>query len=479
MKRVQYGESESKRVRLNLFDKMQDGQRDDFSLDYGSPKICVNFLTKNNKLENGYGFSVFKQPTSEDGQETDYTIRGTEVKALYPFKWYDSQSGKNVYVLYYFNNEKNLCFDNLFGERPATFIHPTTFTDIPAGCPYVVDGQDAMIFSGEGDALYVVTGSYEEEVDSAPVLLSVCTHYDKLFAITAGARRSLVYTENLDILTWNNEETSHLSFSDSLGNLNKIISFNDYLYLFRDFGITRVSSYSSESDFSVSHLYQADGYIFPGSIAQGGDKVYFLEKSGLKEFNGSSVKDIAPLTKELFEGQENKYCSGACFEGKYYLACKLSLDQSSGENNALLVYDSQSEDVTICTGMNIKQLQVLPNPIKSKLIACFYGTHKDKIGQISQDGKLFGQDLEKLWQSAWTDFGENGMKKIVLLSLLTKFDCTVTISSDVEEKSFFLHGSDKVQEKNICVLGKVFQISIVSNGQADISNVQLEFKSNK
>lgn len=479
MKRVQYGKSERKYVKLNNFDKMQDGQKDDFSLDYGSPKLCVNFLTKNNKLENGYGFSTFKQPTSEDGQESDYATRGGEIKALYTFKWYDSQNKKNVYALYYFNDEKNICFDNLFGERPDIFIHPTTFTEIPAGCSYSISGQDAMIFSGEGDSLYVVTGNYGHEVETAPVLLSVCTHYDKLFAITAGARRSLVYTENLDILTWDDSQTSHLSFSDSLGNLNKIISFNDYLYLFRDFGITRVSSYSSESDFSVSHLYQADGYIFPGSIAQGGDKVYFLEKSGLKEFNGSSVKDIAPLTRYLFEGQENKYCSGACFEGKYYLACKLSTGQSTGENNALLVYDSQSEEVTICTGMNIRQLQVLPNPIKSKLIACFYGEHKGKIGQLALDGKLFGQDLEKVWQSAWTDFGEKDMKKILSLSLLTKFDCTLTISSDVEEKSFQITGSDKLQEKSVCVLGKIFQISIVSNGQADISNVQLEFKTNK
>ncbi len=479
--------SKTQSLKYDLFNDNFSTEANDFTLKPARSKICYNIITGNNKLENGYGFKDLQSPTSETDleNESQVSIRGNEVSAIWDFKWYDFINKKNTYLLFYFNDEFKFCYTSLFEERPTTFILNSEYTKVPIGNRYAINGKDAMVFSEEERGLFVVTDTYHKYVDNAPVLLSICTHYDKLFAITAGARRSIVYTENKDILSWDDTNTKHLEFFDERGNLNKIISFNDYLYIFRDFGITKISSYSSEGDFSISHLYQSDGNIFSGSIASGGDNVYFFEKSGLKVFNGSSTKSVKLDCEQLLKNGDFSKCSGACFEGKYYLACKLNFDDEeiigceNGEyvNNALFVYDETSGNISISRGLDIRQLQVLQNPYKSKLVACFYNDNKARVGQLTDDGQLFGQNLVKVWKSMKTELNQIDIdKRVSKLNILTKYACDVEIKSDKESKIYKLQGSDKVQEIKVNVLGKIFELKFSSSTNIEISYVQLEYR---
>ncbi len=491
--------SDEKEFEFDMFGDNQNMEDDQTVLKVGEPRKVYNFLSADGTLKNGYGFKNIAMPTSETDldNETDISLRGNEVKNIWKLKWYDAGADQNKYYLFYFNDEGNVCFDNIFGLRVMTGYKKTDFVNTPYACYYRKNLQDAIMLSGEakiqgdenetGKKLMIITGEHTFTSDTAPKIISCCSHYGKLFAITANARGTLVYKENSDVLEWTDEKTQNLDFSDSRGDLNKIISFNDYLYLFRDFGITRISEYGKDGLFEICHIYQSDSYIHPNTIAETGDNVYFMEGNKLKVFNGSSIKTVDLEVFRLLQGCDNRFAYGECFDGKYYLACRGNFDDDRSigcenfeggfKNNILLVLDILSQHIDIIRGVDINKLLALTNKFKSKLVACFYGQHKGQIGELTFDGKVFGEEENAFWESGKTDFGYSGkLKRIKSFLIKSEGDCKVTFISERGEKSFAVKGRKDVQKIRANVLGNQFVVKIETknNQKVYISNFVLK-----
>ena len=452
---------------------------DDSTLEYKSPKIVYNFITEDGSLKNGYGFKVLSMPESKTDleNETEVELDGTEIKALWKFDWFDTNlTFSEKYYVYYFNDSNKICYSNLFEHRYFPMVINTSYTEVPS-CLYLRQGgEDSLLFSGSGNGFMLVSGSGVETKANAPKFISCCTHYGKFFAIASSKRERLLYSDETDVMDWDSEQTENLDFGDGRGNLNKILSFDDNLYIFRDFGITKLSIYGSNDSFAVSHMYFSDSYIYPNSIVQSGDKVFFLTKSGLKVFNGNIVKNIELDCWKVISRCDNSSCSAACFNGKYYLACRGDFgdNQTVGcegynggyVNNMLFVYDIQNGHEEILRGVDIKKLLSLSNPLKSKLIACFNNEHKDKIAELSQDGKLFGQGLPACITFAHTDFEKKDKKKRIKKILIrSEGDCTLTIKNDEKTYSFAITGKNKLQKIKTNIVGKTFDVKISSSAQ--------------
>lgn len=466
----------------SLFDELPSTTTDE-NREVTSGKETYNFRTGDGDLKTGYGFEDIKMPTSltDLDNETAITLRGTEVKAIWKMKWYNYSDDVNTYYLFYYNNEGYICYDNLFKIRYYPFIIPNDFTEPPYGIYYRVNGRDMLLLSGQGENLLVVSGSGNESFEEVPIIKSCCSHYGKLFAITAEENSQLIYNEDVDITNWTDEKTANLDFSDERGVLNRIISFNDYIYVFRDYGITQLSIYGSNDTFSINHMYLSDSYIYPDSIAQSGDNVYFLERSGLKCFNGSSVKNVELGCENILKTINQSNCFATCFEGKYYLACRCDFaddkqvgceSYSSGYvNNALLIYDIEKKHLDIVRGVDINQVLALNNPHKSKLVACFNNEHIGKIGQLTEDGKIFGTSLPALWQSVKTDLGYHSKKKrIKYFTIKTSGSAEIVISSELESKKFTVTASSKIQKIRTNISGNEFDVKLISSGETNISN---------
>ena len=131
-------------------------------------------------------------------------------------------------------------------------------------------------------------------------------------------------------------------------------------------------------------------------------------------------------------------------------------------------------------GVDINRLLTLNNPYKTKLIACFNGEHKGKIGQLNEDGKIFGEDLEKYWQSKDSDFGDSGkLKKIKSFTIKSKYPCLVTLKSEAMQKTFEIKGGEEVQRVSAGVVGKLFNVTIESTQLAKITNFVLTVRLEK
>ena len=472
----------------DMLSNSQKSEEDDSVLEFKQPKIVYNFVTENGALKTGYGFSALKMPESKSDldYETEIEVSGNEVKGLWKLNWFDNNSTfTDKYYVFYFNDNNKICYNNIFEHRYVPMVINTSYTELPS-CLYLRQGnEDSLLFSGNGNGLMLVSGSGIDTNANGPKFISCCTHYGKLFAITASKRENLLYTDETSVLSWSSEQTQNLDFSDGRGNLNKILSFDDNLYIFRDFGITKVSIYGNDENFAVSHMYFSDSYIYPNSIAQSGDKIYFLTKSGLKVFNGNTVKDLNLDGLKLANKCDNTCCSGVCFNGKYYLACRADFgdntsigceDYANGyTNNMLYVYDILSGHEDIVRGVDVKQLLALSNPLKSKLIACFNGQYKNKIAQLSLDGKVFGDNLASVITFAKTNFGDSNEKKRVKAFLIkSSGDCTVSISNEQKTYSYFVKGGANIQKIRTNVAGKNFSVEISAGaGEKNISSFVL------
>ncbi len=447
-----------------------------------------NFNLSSGELQTGYGFKKLHMPTNTIDVDTEEVLAldGTKITAVWSFKWYDYSSKQNKYYIVYYNDNNNIGFSNLFNTRPFALFAKTTFTETPVGCNTRYANDDAMVFSSSVDGLFLMTGSITEMYNDAPNLISICSHYDKLFAITAGDRARLVYSDNKDITQWDNDNMQEIIFDDDRGKLNKVIAFNDYVYVFRDFGISKISAYSTRNEFDISQLYQCDSYIYPGTIASSGDKIYFLEGAGIFSFNGSSTSRIDLDCSDMLKKADKRNASAVCFESKYYLACRY--DFNDGQtigceteegyiNNVLFVFDLVSKKVDLLRGIDIKQLCVLNNPYKSKVVACFNGQNIGNIGELTCDGKIFDSSTEKSWTSVKSDFGyPDKLKKIKHLTIKTLTDCELIVESDKQRKTFMIEGSEKIQQIRVDVTGKEMQIGFkTSLPQANISNVKIVY----
>ena len=125
----------------------------------------------------------------------------------------------------------------------------------------------------------------------------------------------------------------------------------------------------------------------------------------------------------------------------------------------------------IVRGVDINQLLALNNPLKSKLVACFNGTYANKMGELTHDGKVFGEVLKSVWLSPNSNLGYAGkQKRIKEVFIKSKYDCKIVVKSDIEEKEYEILGKDGTQRVRTNVRGEYIQLSFITeNGNAEIS----------
>lgn len=186
-------------------------------------------------------------------------------------------------------------------------------------------------------------------VENAPDITSMALHYERLFVTVDGEKNAVWFSDDLDPTNWDASLAGggFIQLIDERGSLNRVISYGGYVYVFRDYGISRITAFGAQTEFSVSNLFVSSGRIYPGSVALCGDTVLFLAEDGLYAFDGVSTVKMLKNLDGLFKNGERS-CSYYA-DGKYYLAFareetdgKIGCETGAYVNNALLVLDLSS-----------------------------------------------------------------------------------------------------------------------------------------
>lgn len=470
------------KVSFSAFQSGMNSEIDEGILPYKYAKSCYNYCIENGALKDGIGFESVKFPKSLDDLETEREIlleKNEQPKALWVYKYFDAKKNVSDYRLMFYITSGKIKWFQIITPYIYTFgMAGVLYSEgVPNAVNYRLNGVDYMIFSSATDGMWKYTAyKTAQKIENGPSIVSMCLHYERLFAIVEnGERNRLSFSANLDPTNWNEslDEGGFIDMQDERGPLNCVVSFNDYVYVFRDFGVARVSAYGDQSSFSVSQLFVSSSKIYGKSVCVCGDQILFLARDGLHTFNGSTTSKLTLGIESLLKNVLNENCTALYHNGKYYLACKLNFndDEKVGcenysdgyVNNALIEYNLNTGEVSVSRGIDICSMVVVDNGYFCKVLACFNGEYRFKIGQMTRDGKLFGEPLKKCWVSPKSNLSyPTKMKRVKEVLVKTKSACKVKIETEKGYKIYNVVGSNKTQRLKTNVYGEQIEISFIS-----------------
>lgn len=430
---------------------------DERVLAFAQGEAAYNVCVSSGALYNGYG-CVPTDVSSAYGKVFDYTV-------------FDESTQTDAhYTLAYRTDGK------VFGGTgaPASWqeIEGVRFASPPTGVNYRLYGEDVYLLCGD-EGMAVIDARFKAiSVPNAPNITSVAMHNERMFVTIGGRRNAVWFSDDLDPTNWNPDldEGGFIELEGERGRLLKAVAFGGYVYVFREFGISRLYAMGAQSDFSVTHLFVSSGKIYADTVAECGDRMVFLAEDGLYSFDGLTATRIARNLDGLIKPSP---AAAACyFAGKYYLAAEARAADENG--NVLAVLDPRTQTVSVGRGLPIERFFTRTDADGAKLLA--YVPTQSVLGSVEKSGTLFCAPLRKLWRSGFTDLGvPEGRKLITDVYLDTAHDCTVTVRTERRARTFTFRGKKEVQHKRVNLIGTKVQLEIATDGDICVARPCLRF----
>lgn len=453
-------------------------------------EASYNFFIENGKLVNGLGFCDVTLPV-EDGAEMVRTIdMGPWTKCdLWHFPYFDKETGTRNDKVFCSTECGNLVYFDILGYDLTTVFLEQNYSTNPTGIAFAADGVDKMLFSGGGKLTSFQAKEFASVEAVLPQFIDLKWAYDKLFGIVDGKRDEILFSENLDPSKWTTSENK-IVLNDELGSANKLMFFNGDLFVFRDYGITRISEFGVAKDIELFNVYSTKSKIYGKSVSRCGDKILFLARNGVYSFNGSKVQKLLPKLAKYLARFDNKNAVST-FDGQnYLLALRLNFfdDRKVGcedfeagfTNNAVIVYNIFDGAVNVVRGVDIRCLLKVSSGAVEKVFATFYGEYKTKIAMLDLSSSVFGKSLEKLWQSKSFDFGAlDKVKNVRQIFVSSENNSIIGLKTDLESQSFVVVGKTDYQKIRTFVKGEKFCAQILATEEAKILPPKLVFEEEK
>lgn len=482
----------TKRITINEFMFGLSKLENDFLLKPNQAKSCYNLKIQKGSLVQGNGLDELELPCEPSEQAITkkfvYTT-GLNIKKVWRYKYYSEYNGYDEYVLIIFGSDNKLHFSPLFAYTDKFYtISDIEFNSTPTALNFRVGGRDVMGFCSPNDEFLVwYCDDAPYIVEGLPKFDSICLHNGRLFAIDSTKNYLVRFSSILNPLDWSSSNAStsggEIELNDFKGSLKNLVSFLDNVYVFRDFGISKISAFVANSNFGVSNIYSTSSKIFCNTACVCGDNIYFLSEDGLYKFDGFNVEKVEGSFSHLFKNKSQENAVTCFFDGKLYIACNLNFDDektvgvenSTYFNNALIEYDLNAKTYSITRGIDVCHLLAVKDLILSKLFVCLNNT--EKLFELTDSGKIETQALEKSWKSGKINFENFDKFKTLKEVYITCFyDCSLVLTTEKSTRTYLIKGSEKIQRIRVNQKGKYFSFELNSTQeQTHISNIQMVF----
>ena len=420
-----------------------------------------NFRLDSGALADGEGARAFELPAPAGGTRPVSLPAGIRAVRCYFYKRWDFSEKRRDDRVIALGSDGALYAAPLVGENGEMEKIPgTRYAVPPVGINYRYGGEDVFLLSSEREKLALWSGEGEPSVVAdSPFITSMAVHSERLFATSGDNPTVLWFSDDFDPAGWyvSLEEAGFIDFPDARGALLAAVEFLDYVYVFRAYGITRITAYGDQTAFSASQLYVSSGRIFGGSVTLCGDRIVFLAEDGLYEFDGIYTRRVAEGVAPMI-APENDGAVGRYHRGRLYLALDLI---SKGERvRAVFVYRPQDGAFYLMRGVNVAGMETLAADDWSELA---FVLADGRLALRSDLPELFGAPLEKTWRTPLTDFGLPGREKLLAeLSLFSDGEIAVEIESDREKRTVRVAGGRGLSRVRAGVRGSAFRLTFRS-----------------
>lgn len=412
-----------------------DAVKDESAMSYKEASKYKNFRVENGALTDGWG--VEESP-----------CLGGAAKVASAWEYVAEKDGRRETTPMYCDTDGWI---HTVKEGADEKLAAVRFAAPPIAVNYRLYGSDVVLMCSGKDKMAVYDGEGVRTIDPSPQITSMALHYERLFVTTANEPDSVRFSDDLDPTNWAEglDSGGFVTLADGYGKSNKVVAFLNYVYVFRDYGISRMIAYADQTEFSVSNLYVSSGRIYAGSVTVCGDRIIFLASDGLYVFDGLSTTKILPRLGDLTKYKESAV--GAYFDGKYYLAYG-----SGGEkNDSLLVYDVAQKTAELSDGLEISSFFV-SDGLKA---VC-----KNRAAGITPCGAVFGTPTSKVWKVPYNALSRSDrIKKITEICLETATDMKLKVLFDGRSKTYSIKGKSGVQRVKVGLRGRKLGILLSAN----------------
>ncbi len=438
---------------------------------------CYNFST-NGALGSDKGIDVAKFPL--EGSE-DYAIDLASLKL-------DGVDGL-AYVKQYFPNERETIHrilvhagDNKVythqlysGFTGLLWLYQLEFDNPPITLSYKVEDRDAIVLTDKQKMLIWRSGYSTDTITGVPVITSMCMSDGVLFCTLEEPAFKIWYATGFDAYRIGqiDRNSGYISLEDDLGNARKILTFDENVYVFRDYGITKINF--SKNITTFSQVYQSNTMIFSDTISAFGNTILFATKDGLYSFNGVNVKklDIDILEKVDFM---NSNLKSASLGNQYYLVARMNFndgkqilcENGNYKNNVMIIINVEDMNYDLLRGMDINSIVAVRTEEFEKVLVTFNLNYTDNIGEVVNRSSLINTTLPQYWRSADV-FTSPETKLINKLTLKASTGITCRLIYDGKELSFTTY-CDGLNEFNFQAITKSMKIEI----EASRLNIKVE-----
>ena len=411
------------KMKFNDFRRGVNRKLSDNLIALSEAKISYNFDFSGGSLKAGLSFQAeFGQELTNSASIDSFIAseKGLQGGSIFYFKKYDFESGKDASKLIYVTPEFKFFYLPLDGSSDSFIPLGLEFSSRPQGICYRLNSVDVIIFSSPTDNMVVWDGVGEPEiVVDAPKITSMCLHSERLFATTSGSADEVWFSDDLDPTNWSISlnDAGFIQLADERGEARKVISYNGYVYIFRDKGISRLSASGAQEDFYLSHLFVSSGKIYDKTIALCGDRILFVASDGLYAFNGSDtvkiLEDVSPLIMPSSESE------AVFYNGRYYLTCHIDFEDEvyrDGEktNNAVFALDISTNEYVIYRGLSVQSMAVIERLGKYNLVLLNDASEGQSVEEnmllVDSDTSL---ECKARYATGLYDFGEPSARKVV------------------------------------------------------------------
>lgn len=418
-----------------------------------------NFNVSTDALTDGEGLRPFTLPI-RDGNALSLPLGRRAVKCYF-YRKYDKNAQKADDRLLAYASDGKVYDAPISGEKGFTAIPDIAFDSPPVGANFRYGDEDVYLLCGKDGKLVVYGGSGRPTVVvDSPYVTSMAVHGERLFVTCAEQPTVLRFSDDFDPTNWyvSLDEAGYVDFPDERGNLLSVRSFLGYLYVFREYGITRLDAEGAQSGFSANQLYVASGKIYGETVCVCGDRIVFLASDGLYEFDGITARKVLDGIAPLF-AKDNLDAVGAYAHGKYYLACNV-LDEEN-TIRAVLSYDVSSGSFYLMRGFDVQNFVEIRAGGEEELgVVLRSGKLAFRADQCTDDS---GKNLEKVWRSPMSDFGVYGeRKRLEKLCFFSDGDVTVKVETEKASRQFFVRGKSGLITLKPNVTGSVFRLTFSS-----------------
>ena len=448
--------------KINAFGGYRTGIAENL-VDLSDSKFCYNFVARDGELTEGTGTvrAVIKF------SDSNYTLpqpKNAVLSAWY-YKRFDSENEERDDRLLVYTDSGELLSLSLYKKSTEYVKLVENFSKVRTAFSYRLGNTDVMLISTDS-GLYKLDEETIQKVDGAPDIVDACIHYERAFACVKGEGITLWFSDSLDPTDWTvtSGRGGYIQFSPENGALNKVLSFGGYLYVFRDYGIERVTAYGDESEFNVKCVYSSTDRIFSNTVSVCGDRIMFLSEKGLHYFDGMNVVALRGVVdSDEYEGRA-RFAKSTYYSGVYYLALYVkSLDTDEGglrhpftENNCILSYDTVSGRVDIMMDYDIYGFCPLTMHDGSIMLTYFYPEHQKSTARLlsisTENCMRCGSPVYMYWRTGMTDLGYPEKKKsLKSLTVRSSHNMTVGVMLDGVTKEYAVRGG---AQKKLLINGR-------------------------